>query len=297
MKTIPSTLLLLLIAFTNSLLSQIAPYKENLKWGVKENDKIIVPAVYDTVFGYDSTGKVCLACFKTKTASASKFIKLTTLTYYCNYLNNKGGHLTIKTEENDTCSVFSFGKSSLKQYKHKDPLFTVASKGKKYLADKNFNQLSYKGYYDINPSADPGFYTTQYLSEAEILFTGLVNTKEDEIIPYQYSNIKVNPNDSVIIACSAGVRTNASDDVFNYDGKKREVTYRHLDMATKNFLIHQIFEPKEYFIIYNIKTKEEKNINADEVQPYNHDEILVRIKHDWFIYDMNTHEKKALKQH
>lgn len=219
-----------------------------------------------------------------------------TVTYACNYLNKKNERLIIKNENADTCSVFSLGKSTLKQFRQNSPVFVAATKGKKHLIGKNFKQLSFKGYYDINLSADPGFYVTQFMSEGDVLFTGLVNTREDEVIPYQYSSVKVNPNDSVIIACSAGVRNNASDDVFKYDGKKRESSFRHIDMATKNFLIHQIFEPKEYFIIYNIKTKEEKNLNVDEVQFYDHDNILVRIKHDWFIYDMVTNQKKPLKQ-
>lgn len=257
---------------------------------------MIIKPVYDTVFNFDSTGKVCLACFRTKVASASKFIKMVTVSYSCNYLNKKNERLFLKTETSDTCSVFSFGKTTLKQFRHNGPFFVAGIKGKKYLVDKNFRQLTFKGYHDINTSADPGFYVTQFINEGDVILTGLINTKEEEVIPYQYSSIKINPKDSVIIACSAGVRNNAEDDVFDYAGKKREGSRRHIDMATKNFLIHQIFEPKEYFIIYNIKTKEEKNLNADEVQFFDHDEILIRIKHDWFVYDMNTHQRKPVKQ-
>ena len=66
-------------------------------------------------------------------------------------------------------------------------------------------------------------------------------------------------------------------------------------MATKHFLIHKIFEPKEYYIIYNIATKEEKQLIADEVKFFMNDEILLRQKNDWYLYDLNTHQKKPYK--
>lgn len=296
MKAISYIFSAILITLCSTLVSQTLPFRENAKWGIKENEKVIITPIYDTIFNFDSTGKVCLACHRTRVASASKFIKMTTVSYACNYLNRKNERLHLKTESSDTCSVFSFGKTTLKQFRNNTPVFVAGVKGKKYLVDKDFRQLTFKGYHDINPCADPGFYVTQFMNEGDVILTGLVNSREEEVIPHQYSNIKINPNDSVIIACSAGVRSNADDDIFDYAGKKKEGSHRHIDMATRNFLIHQIFEPKDYFIIYNIKTKEEKNLNADEVQFFEHDEILIRIKHDWFVYDMNTHQRKPFKQ-
>ena len=63
-----------------------------MAWGLgmafnKENESVIIPAVYDTIFNFDSTGQVCMACYKVKSASASKFIKVMTTTYVCRYLN------------------------------------------------------------------------------------------------------------------------------------------------------------------------------------------------------------------
>jgi hypothetical protein len=286
----------LLYLFTITGFSQTVPFRENAKWGIKENEKMIINPVYDTIFNFDSTNKICLACYRTKSASANKFIKVFTTTYSCNYLNKKNERLMIRNMHNDTISVFALTKNSQKQYWGNSPFFVVSTKNKKFLLNKNFDQLTYKGYHDISLSPDPSFYFTHVMSENDVVLAGLVNTKEEEIIPYQYSIIKINTDDSLIIACSAGVRVNAEDEIFNYQGKKVIGVRRHIDMATKNFLIHKIFEPKEYYILYNINTKEEKSLNADEVQFYRHDEILIRSKNDWYIYDMNTNQKKPIKQ-
>jgi hypothetical protein len=157
--------------------------------------------------------------------------------------------------------------------------------------DRDFNQVTFRGYHEISFSADPAFLITQ-VNENNTLFTGLINFKEEPVVPYQYSEIKLNTNDSLIIACSAGVRANAEDDVYTYEGKKIGAYHKHVDLATKNFVIHKLYEPKEYYIINNISTKEEKPLYADEVQFFDHDEILIRIKNDWFIYDMVTNQKK-----
>ena len=272
--------------------SQTQSFKENLKWGMKENESVIIPAIYDTIFNFDSTGQVCMACYKVKSASASKFIKVMTTTYVCRYLNKKNEKLVIKNLNNDTSSVFAYTKHALKQYMGNSPFFVVSTKDKKKnLLSKSFKQLTFNGYYDINPSPEPGFYLTHFMNDGDIILAGLINEKEEEIISNNYSTIKMNISDSLIIACSAGVRINADDEVFNYKGKKLLGTFRHLDFATKNYLIHKIFEPKEYYVFYNIATREEKTITADELKLLEHDTILIRQKSDWYVYDLKTNQK------
>lgn len=258
---------------------------------------MIIRPIYDTIFNFDSTGAVCLACYKSKSASANKFIKVTTTSYACNYLNKKNERLVIRNVANDTFSVFSINKSTLKNYSGNSPYFVVTSKGKKHLLYKNFQQITFKGYHDISFSPDKKFYFTSFMNEGDIVLAGLTNEREEEVIPHQYSILKMNTGDSLVIACSAGVRINAEDEIFDYNGKKIIGTFRHIDLATKHFLIHKIFEPKEYYILYNISTKEEKTLNADELKIHDHDEILIRQKNDWYIYDLNTNLKKPFNHH
>ena len=284
------------MVFSQKLNGQTLPFRENLKWGIKENDKVIVKSVYDTVFNFDNTGKICLACFKAKGPSANKFIKTITVTYACNYLNKSGERLKIKTDEADTCSVFTLGKSTVKQYTENPNYFIVSSKSKKYLVGKDLSQPLFKGYNEIYLTVEPKFIITEIKNEGGIVYTGLINFKEEQIIPYQYSGIKINNKDSVIVGCSAGVGNNGDDDIYDYNGKKLNSYKRHIDMATKNFVIYKIFEPKEYYILLNLKNKEETIFSADEVGPFEKDEVLLRTKNDWFVFNLASKQRKPYKK-
>jgi len=295
LKTTCSILLITLFLYTAGAFAQSLTFKEHAKWGIKENEQILIPAVYDTLFNFDSTNKVCLACFKIKKASSNQFIKTMSTTYSCNYLNKKGQRFIARSEFGDTLSVFSLGKNTVSNYQSTQNIFVVSAKSKKNLVDKNFKQLTFKGYNDISRSNDHNFYFAEIINEGDVVVGGLINTMEREIIPFNYSTIKINTGDSLITACSAGIRTNSEDVVFDYEGRKKVASYRHIDLATKHFLIHKIFEPKEYYIFYNLETKQEITLSADDVKIYKHDEILVLLKKDWYLYDLNTNQKTPFK--
>ena len=67
--------------------AQALPVRENAKWGMRDKEQMIIKPIYDTIFNFDSTGKVCLACFKTKTLSSNKFMKVMVTNYSCNYIH------------------------------------------------------------------------------------------------------------------------------------------------------------------------------------------------------------------
>jgi hypothetical protein len=280
------------IFFTFQLVAQTLPFKSGNKWGIKKNEQVIVDPVYDTVFNFDNTNRVCLACFKIKGTSSNKFIKTSSVSFSCNYLNINKKPLTIKNETNDTSSIFSLSKTSLKDlYDNKDYLI-VTNNNKKYLLDKNFKQITFTGYHSVSPSNDPNLIVVEERTESGQIYTGLITNKEKKIIDFNYSGIKLNTHDSLIIACSSGVNPNADDEVFDYTGKKICGFKRHIDFATKTFIIHKIFEPSEYYITYNLTTKEEKVLNVLEVKPFTTNEILIKLKNNWFIYSLFTGEKK-----
>jgi hypothetical protein len=281
--------------FVSLICAQPKPFRENGKWGIRENGAAIVAPVYDTVFNFDPSGRLCMACHKNKTATSSKFIKITTSSYSCHYLNKKNERLTLRNRAGDTTTVFSLVKNSVQQYMSGEEIFTVTTRGKKFLVDKNFRQYTFRGYRDIALSDDPLFYVTQTENEAETVLTGLINTKEEQVIPYRYTSIRINPADSLIIGCTAGLG-NSGDDIYNYKGERLATYNRHVEQATKAFIIHKIFEPSEYYIIYKIESKEEKKLVADEMQLSSGSEIKIRIKNEWFLYDMSTGQKKPLKQ-
>lgn len=278
--------------FVNTFNGQTVAFKEQGKWGIKENEKIIISPKYDTIFNFAPDGDVCLACFVLDIANANKFIKSHTKKLTCNYLNKRNQALKITLDSGDSSTVFSFGNTTLDQLYENPSGFVVAAHGKKYLIDKNFKQLTFNGYEDVNFSLDKNFYHAAKMNEFEKVHAGLIDIHEREVIPFHYSKIKLNPVDSLISCCAAGVGNNLEDDVFDFSGKKIESYRRHVDLATKNFIIHKLFEPKELYIIYDLKTKEEKNLKADEVYFFDHDEILIKIKNDWYVYNLITSQKK-----
>jgi hypothetical protein len=236
-----------------------------------------------------------MACHKTAATSTNKFIRVFTITYSCHYLNRQNQRLSIRIPGNDTCTLFSYNKQSVRQFTENPSFFTVSAKNKKYLVDKEFKQVTFNGYYDISAAPEQGFLVAQS-NETGTALTGLINLREEPVIPYQYTDIRFNTIDSLIIACSAGVREGSEDDIYNYEGKKLSAHRRHVDMATKNFVIYKLYEPKERYIINNLATREETVLYAEELKAMGPDELLVRIKNDWFIYDMLTHQKKPNKQ-
>lgn len=292
MKFCTTILALLLLAST--AFAQSLPFEQNGKWGIKDSSFIIIPAKFDTIFGFDPLGKVCLGCFEIKKNTSNKFMRVTSVVYACNYMNSSNKILTIRDGLGDTCSVFSLGKQSIPQYSNTTNLMVVSVKGARNLVTKDFRQLTVRGYHNIYTSPDPNFYFTEYQSESETIFTGLINKEENEVVPYRYSSIRFNTRDSVIIACSAGL-INATDDLYDYAGHKIFSTNRHIEQATKHFMVQKLFEPVPQYFLLNRQTGDEKPVDADEIKLEDNKEVLIRKKTTWFSYNPVTGEKKPYK--
>jgi hypothetical protein len=290
------TIILVFLFQAFTAFSQSFPFEKNGKWGMRDSALVVIPAKFDTIFGFDPTGKVCLGCFEIKKNASNKFMRVTTVVYACNYLNPSNKTLVIKDGLGDTCSVFSFGKQSVAQYSTTNNIMMVSVKGVRNLVTKDFRQLTYKGYHNIYVSPDPNFYFCEYQSESETIFTGIVDKAEDEIVPYKYSSIRFNTSDSIIVCCSAGL-INGSDDLYDYEGHRVFSTNRHIEHATKHFVVQKTFEPQPQYFLLNRVTGDDKLVDADEIKLDNKNEILIRKKTAWFSYNPVTGEKKPFKQY
>ncbi len=204
----------------------------------------------------------------------------------------KAGRTILGLSIKDIAEAVGLNKNTVEQYRENPEAFTVSSNNKKYLVDKNLKQLTFKPYHNIKRSVDPNFYNIEVSEENNVVYAGLINKSEKEIIPHQFSNIKINPVDSLIYGCRAGLVDNYYDDVFDYTGKKIESYHKHVELPTKNYIIHKVYEPKESFLIYNIKSKQELPLKADEVHFYEQDQLLILIKNNWYVYDLLTNTKK-----
>lgn len=281
-----------------SFYSQTEVFKEKEKYGIKEKGIVVVPAVHDTVFNFDSTGKVCMVCTKTRTAHPNKFIKTPVLSWHCTYLNKKGSKLKIKLESGDSTDVFTLQKASRQLFEGNSPYMTVAVKDKsmhdhRYMCTKDLEQLTFKAYEEIHFSPGELFFVGKIRNENNSMYEGLLDRKEELILPFKYSHIKFNPIDSFIIGCTAGQGTNSEDDIYGYNGKKIASYHRHIEVATKKFVVEKVFKPEEYLVILNLETKEEKKEHAEEVQYFSDDKVLMANDGHWFTYELATGKKKA----
>jgi hypothetical protein len=291
---LPIVLLAMFFA-ASAATAQPVPVKENGKWGFSVNGNMLIPTKYDTAFAFDSSGRVCLACQKVKSTTESKFIKITSTAYSCNYLNSENDRLIIRNRAGDTCGVFALAKTSIEQYTSANEWFTVTTRSKKFLVTKDFRQLTFKGYHNVWPATEPQFYVTEVPNAAESILTGVVNLKEEQVVPNSYTSVRFNSNDSLIVACSAGLGT-STDDIYSFEGKRLASYPRHVEQATKSFVIHKFFEPSEFYIVYDIETRKERKLDADELKLQDGDEVRIRIRNEWFLYNLRTDEKKPLKQ-
>ena len=62
MKISAKILIFLIVTFIGMIKGQTLPFKDNLKWGIKENNKILIKPVYDTIFP-SKCGKIFVIAF------------------------------------------------------------------------------------------------------------------------------------------------------------------------------------------------------------------------------------------
>ena len=264
------------------------------RYGMSNAGKVITPAVYDTIYLLDEAGTICLGCQLKVSSGNNKLFKVTTKNYLCNYRTSKGEILRIKTETNDTNSVFTLSKNTVTV--NLSGPFAVAVHNKKYLVDRNFRQITFKGHYDVGITEDPNVFFVEDVNEAENRFSGLIDKSEKVIFPTKYSGVHVNVKDSLYILCSAGIKNGAEDEVYDYNKRKVFGSLKHIHLATQLFVVMEVFEPTEYFVIANRSNRVEKKLEADEVVYYSEEEIRIRIKNTWYIYNMASGEKKQIRK-
>lgn len=289
-------ILLSLIAISS--FSQTSIFRENGKWGIKENNNILIRPIHDTIFNFDSTGKVCLGCNSIKSPHPNKYIKTPVYSFQCRYYDRKGNILTVKDSGGDTTSTFDLLKNTVKEFNNNSYLMRVAVKENsikdhKFLITKDFTQLTFKRYDDIHFTQSPEFLKVERKNDNNVILCGLINMKEEALLPFAYSNIKVNPDDSLIIGCTAGLGPNSEDDIFDFSGKKISSHRRHVELATKKLIVYRVFLPEEHLTILDLETKKESNEHAEEVKLFDDYTLLMANEGHWFTYDVKTKKKKA----
>lgn len=293
--TFKALILFAALAFTSSFVfsQQLSPFKQNKKWGFKKGETIVIQPEYDSIFGFDPEGKICLVGnidpLKRSVNSLTREVKIA---YTFRYINEKNERLFFKAPfALDSTSEATPTKYCGALYQTEGNLIIACVSGKKILATKKGKQISKEGYDNILYSKVPGLLLFE-IKNGRSLF-GLMTNNAEQVIPPLYSKISFNIYDSVIYCCTAGSRSNGMDDVYNYKGEKVHTSNKHIQCAGKNFAIYRLFESENTYIIYDLKEKKEKQIKAEYIYYLKNDTIAL-LDNDWFFYDLKTEKKTPL---
>lgn len=284
----------MLILCVNFGFSQsISAFKSENKWGFKQDSKVVIEPQYDTVFGFDPSNKICLvgktSPFKRSINSLTKEVRKE---YIYNYItpSNKKIYARISDSKDSVCD-FSITKVTMNKYLNDKNYFIVNYNGKELILNKNGRQITELGFDNISFSKVDSFFITETRdTKSANVFLGVINAKGKQIIPPTYSKISFNIYDTLIFCCTAGIRFNGSDDVYNYKGEKLHSHTKHIQCATKKYTIFRLFESENSYAIFDNKTLKEKPMKAEYVYYLNNDNIVL-LDGDWFFYNLATEKK------
>jgi hypothetical protein len=274
----------------------ITAFKINNKWGFKKGETVIIEPEYDSIFGFDPTGQICLVGnidpLKKTVNSLTKEVKIP---YTFRYINEKNQRLHFRAPNAlDSSSEATPTKYSGALYQTTNNLIVACISGKKVLATKKGKQLSSQGYENIYPTKVPGFYVYEVKDNISSPSQfGLMNEEATQIIPPSYSKLSFNIYDSLIIGCTAGVRFNGSDDIYNYKGERTHSNARHIQCAGKNFVVYRLFASENSYIIHDVKQNKEHTIKAEYIYYLKNDQVLL-LDDDWFFYDLRTDKRTPM---
>jgi hypothetical protein len=284
-----------LITFTSAcVFSQtISAYKSQGKWGFKKGETTIIDPQYDSVFGFDPKGKICLVGnidpLKRSVNSLTKEVKIA---YAFRYINDKNERLYFKAPNGlDSTSEATPTKYAGALYKTDGDLIIACVSGKKILATKKGKQISRDGYDNIIYTKVPGFLLCENKSGRSLF--GLMTTEAEIIIPPVYSKISFNTDDSLIYCCTAGSKFNGMDDIYDYKGKKIHSSNKHIQGVSKNYYIYKLYASENSFIVYDVKENKERNLKAEYIY-YLKDDKAALLDDDWFFYDLKTDKRTPM---
>lgn len=282
----------MIFPFTVIKSQTISSFKQNGKWGFKQSQSVIIEPQYDTVFGFDQTNKICLVGkinpAKRSVNPLTKQIKIEFTYYYINPENNK---LFIRTSGTDSTNEVMVNRQTVSQYHNNNPAFVAMTGNKKFLVSKNGGTISTHEFDNIQFTRLPSFYTTETKDlKNNQTYIGLIDNNGKQIIPPVYSKISINTSDSIIFCCTAGVKFNGSDDVYNYGGGKEHSSSKHIQFASKKHVIYKLFESENSYLIFDRVSGKEKPLAAEWIY-YLKNEYVAILDGDWYFYNLNNDKR------
>lgn len=287
-----SVVVLVVFTFFKSNSQSITSFKTNNKWGFKKGESIIIDPQYDTTFGFDQTNTICLVGkINASKRSINPLTKEIKVEYIYNYINSKNEKIYIKKSNTDSVCEITLTKQSPSYYLNNNKAFAATVGGKKYLVTKKGKTLIYTAYDNIVFTKVPDFYITETKEiKNNQTFVGLLDANGNYVIQQAYSKISINPFDSMIYCCTAGIKFNGSDDIYNFKGNKIHSSAKHIQCTGKKHIIYKLYDSENTFIIFDIETGKEKSLKAEWLY-YLKNEMLVILDGEWYFYDMKTDKR------
>lgn len=234
-----------------------------------------------------------MACAKLRSVSGNGGLQVSSTYYRCNYINRAQKLLTITDSDQDTSSLFSLARNSVSQFTTNSELMVVTYKSEKYLVDKNFRQITFKGHHNIYPGPATHLLICEKKGNFETVYTGVIDLREKIVVPYNYSSISISAPDSLIIACSAGL-AGKTDDIYDYSGRKIYSSSRHIQQAGRRYVVQKSFEPKVRYHLLG-RNNSVEHLTAEEILLAANEQVIFRKNSRWFLFDPETGEKKPIK--
>jgi hypothetical protein len=239
----------------------LTAYRSDNKWGYKNGESIVIASQYDTALAFDQSNRIAVIGKALTKRSLSSTTTKKEFTY--SLINSRNQKLYIHPFDGpDSICEFSLTKNMIADYMSAKELFAVGYAGKKFLFNKSGKQVS--GAVDnLHNTNIPTLFTYEIKEKTGQSYWGLIDENGKQIIPAAYSRIVINPKDSIIVCCTAGLKTNGSDDLFSFSGQRKSSSARHIDYAYRNFTIYKLHEPEISYIIQNNTEKKETALKAN----------------------------------
>lgn len=266
---------------------------DNSKWGFKQGEAVVIEPQYDTTFGFDATQQIALvANLNPKKNFINPLTKEIKKVYDFSYINPENRKVQLNIP-NAPLPITEFQNQQRlsKEYLLASNYFKITQDNKTYLFSKAGKQITPNGYDNIRFTKCPIFFITETKEKTGQTFVGLIDDKEKQIVPATYSKITFNMYDSLIICCTAGVKFNGVDDVYNYNGDKLESSAHHVDYAFKDAVVYKLFEPKVSYLIHESEGNKLKPVAADKLYYVKDKNIIMKQGDNYYFYDFKTEKK------
>lgn len=283
----------LVFLFCATLNAQIiSAFKQKGKWGFKKGESILIESQYDTTFGFDQTNSIALVGnLNPDKKIINPLTKEVKIEYRYFYINSQNQKIHIKRSNTDSVVEVNINKHIPALYLNNNHAFIALVNGKKHLVTKKGATVIRNGYDNLNFTKIPCFYTVETKDvKTGHNYIGLLDEKGNYIIQQAYSKISINPYDSLIFCCTAGIKFNGSDDVYNYKGDKIHTSAKHIQYVSKNYAVYRLFESENSYVINDIANGKERPLKAEWVYYLQHDRLVI-LDGDWYFYDMKTDKR------